>query len=52
MREDGQAVDDALYSLAMGPDTRVRLMNLALLEMCATTPLHATKAGKHKTVPS
>ena len=24
MREDGQAVDDALYSLAMGPDTRVR----------------------------
>ena len=24
MREDGQAVDDALYSLAMGPDTQVR----------------------------
>ena len=24
MREDGQAVDDALYSLAMGHDTRVR----------------------------
>ena len=24
MREDGQAVDDALYSLALGPDTRVR----------------------------
>ena len=24
MREDGQAVDHALYSLAMGPDTRVR----------------------------
>ena len=24
MREDGQAVDDALYALAMGPDTRVR----------------------------
>ena len=24
MREDGQAVDDALYSLAMGLDTRVR----------------------------
>ena len=24
MREDGQVVDDALYSLAMGPDTRVR----------------------------
>ena len=24
MWEDGQAVDDALYSLAMGPDTRVR----------------------------
>ena len=24
MREDGHAVDDALYSLAMGPDTRVR----------------------------
>ena len=24
MREDGQAVDDALYSLAMSPDTRVR----------------------------
>ena len=24
MQEDGQAVDDALYSLAMGPDTRVR----------------------------
>lgn len=23
MREDGQAVDDALYALAMGPDTRV-----------------------------
>ena len=26
MREDGQAVDDALYSLAMGPDTRVLAM--------------------------
>ena len=24
MREDGQAVDEALYSLAVGPDTRVR----------------------------
>ena len=24
MREDGLAVDDALYALAMGPDTRVR----------------------------
>ena len=24
MREDGQAVDDALYALAMGPATRVR----------------------------
>ena len=24
MREDGQAVDDALYALAMCPDTRVR----------------------------
>ena len=24
MLEDGPAVDDALYSLAMGPDTRVR----------------------------
>ena len=24
MREDGQAVDDALYALAIGPDTRVR----------------------------
>ena len=24
MWEDGHAVDDALYSLAMGPDTRVR----------------------------
>ena len=24
MREDGQAVNDAFYSLAMGPDTRVR----------------------------
>ena len=24
MQEDGQAVDDTLYSLAMGPDTRVR----------------------------
>ena len=24
MGEDGQAVDDALYSLAMGPDTRVK----------------------------
>ena len=24
MREDGQTVDDALYALAMGPDTRVR----------------------------
>ena len=24
MREDGQAVDDALYALAMGPDIRVR----------------------------
>ena len=24
MREDGQAVDDAIYSLAMGPDTRVQ----------------------------
>ena len=24
MREDGQAVDDALYALAMSPDTRVR----------------------------
>src|SRR3989337_2183311 len=24
MREDGEAVDDALYALAMGPDTRVR----------------------------
>ena len=24
MREDGQSVDDALYALAMGPDTRVR----------------------------
>ena len=24
MREDGKAVDDALYALAMGPDTRVR----------------------------
>ena len=23
MREDGQAVDDALYAQAMGPDTRV-----------------------------
>ena len=23
MREDGQAVDDALYALAMGPDTWV-----------------------------
>ena len=24
MREDGQAVNDALHALAMGPDTRVR----------------------------
>ena len=24
MREDGQAVNDALYALAMGPNTRVR----------------------------
>ena len=24
MREDGRAVDDALYALAMGPDTWVR----------------------------
>ena len=24
MQEDGQEVDDALYALAMGPDTRVR----------------------------
>ena len=24
MREDRQAVDDALYALVMGPDTRVR----------------------------
>ena len=24
MWEDGKALDDALYSLAMGPDTRVR----------------------------
>ena len=24
MREDGQAVNDVLYALAMGPDTRVR----------------------------
>ena len=24
MQEDGQAVDDALYTLAVGPDTRVR----------------------------
>ena len=24
MREDGKAVDDALYSLAMGPDTQAR----------------------------
>ena len=24
MREDGQTVNDALYALAMGPDTRVR----------------------------
>ena len=24
MREHGHAVDDALYSLAMGPDTQVR----------------------------
>ena len=24
MREDGQAVDDALYALATAPDTRVR----------------------------
>ena len=24
MREDGQAIDDAVYALAMGPDTRVR----------------------------
>ena len=24
MREDGQALDDALYALAMGPNTQVR----------------------------
>ena len=24
MREDGQAINDALYALAMGPDTRIR----------------------------
>ena len=24
MREDGQAVEDALYALAIGPDTQVR----------------------------
>ena len=52
MREDGQAVDDALYSVAMGPDTRVRHYEFALLEMCATTPLHERKAGRPKTVPS
>ena len=52
MREDGQAVDDALYSLAMGPDTRVRHYESCVLEMCATTPLHETKAGRHKIVPS
>ena len=32
MREDGQAVDDALYSLAMGPDTQVRHYESCVVE--------------------
>ena len=52
MREDGQAVDDALYSLAMGPYTRVRHYESCVVRDVATTPLHETKAGRHKTVPS
>ena len=51
MREDGQAVDDALYSLAMGPDTRVRHYESCIVGD-VRSPLHATKAGRHKVVPS
>ena len=52
MREDGQAVDDALYSVAMGPDTRVRHYESCVVGDVRYNTLHETKAGRHKTVPS
>ena len=51
MREDGHAVNDALYALAMGPDTRVRHYESCVVGDVRYTPLHETKAGRHKTVP-
>ena len=41
MREDGQAVDDALYALAMGPDTRVRHYESCIVgDVCCNTLAH------------
>ena len=46
-----QAVDDAHYALAMGPDTRVRHYESCIVgDVCYNT-LACNEAGRHKTVP-
>ena len=41
MRGDGQAVDDALYALAMGPDTQVRHYESCVVgDVCYNTIAH------------
>ena len=46
MREDVQAVDDALYALAMGPDTRVRYYESCVVEDVRYNTLARDEGGK------
>ena len=43
MREDGQTVNDALYALAMGPDTRARHY-----ESCIVGDVHYNTLARHE----
>ncbi len=50
MREDEQALDDALYALVMGPDSRVRHYEYCVVGDVRYNTL--ARDGRHKIVPS
>ena len=52
MWEDGQGIDDAIYALAMGPDTRVRHYESCVVGDVRYNTLARDKGRRHKTVPS
>ena len=52
MWEDGQAFDDALYALAMGPNTRVRHYESCVVGDVRYNTLAHNEGRRHKTVLS